>query len=72
VQPNKALAVALIETSSLVDERFDGYQKLLIQRLRSVIQAQDIGGSNSARRGRVEAEVSGLADKVADTKKGSF
>jgi hypothetical protein len=48
----------------LIDERFDGYRAQLVQRLAAVIQSQDADGSVHARRLKVEAQVSGLADVV--------
>jgi hypothetical protein len=65
LERTKPLLGAAKEQASRIDERFEGYRALLVQHLASVIQVQEAGGSATARRGRVEAQVTAAADKVA-------
>jgi hypothetical protein len=64
LERTKPLLEAAREQASRIDERFEGYRALLVQQLASVIQVQDGGGSATARRSRVEAQVTAAADRV--------
>lgn len=64
METTKPLLFAAQKQVSRIDERFEGYRALLVQCLVSVIQVQAGGGSQMARRGRVEAQVIAAAEKA--------
>jgi len=70
-ESTRPVLAAALEQSSRIDERYEGYRALLVRQLASVIQVQDGGGSQNARRGRVEAEVIAAADKAGVQLEGS-
>jgi hypothetical protein len=65
METTKLLLSAASEQASLIDERFEGYRALIVKRLASVIQTQEIGGSQSARQNRVQDNVVTAAEQVA-------
>ena len=67
----RPVLIAALEQANRIDERYEGYRALLVHQLASVIQVQDAGGSQSERRGRVEAQVVAAADKVGAQLEGS-
>ncbi len=66
MQNTKALVSAASESISQIDEHFDGYRKLLVECLATLIQTQDEAGTQIARRSIVEREISVIADKITN------